>query len=395
MADYAIHDTTLTDIANKIRKKDGTSALIDPADYADRINLMGMLEEKTIVSSPIADFSDGSDDVPTRSLVVTIPASLSGVSSITEKQTGLQIADFENNLNNSSYGCTIEKLSGGGIRFYGETTQTYLNLTSLFDCEIKSGATITLSRATARPYRVYVYLKFDDGTTANVIINQNTSSVTYTTSKKVVQIRLDASGLTASTEYDETIYVVLQYGSPAHAFEPYTAPTQYTASLGRTIYGGTADIVNGTGTETYTRIDLGSLEWTYNATRTRFETSSLTAVIKPTANNSTPFNGVCADYSIVAASSVQGTNNSIGVTNIATMLVHNDNYTDPAIFTNAMSGVYVTVELATETAFTFTGQEIPTRLGYNAFWSDEGDTEVTYRSSGTVYNYPAGEGVSF
>ena len=30
--------------------------------------------------------------------------------------------------------------------------------------------------------------------------------------------------------------------------------------------------------------------------------------------------------------------------------------------------------------FTFEGQEIPTRLGYNAFWSDQGDTEVTYRA---------------
>ena len=30
--------------------------------------------------------------------------------------------------------------------------------------------------------------------------------------------------------------------------------------------------------------------------------------------------------------------------------------------------------------FTFTGQEINTRLGYNAFWSEQGDTEVTYRA---------------
>ena len=28
--------------------------------------------------------------------------------------------------------------------------------------------------------------------------------------------------------------------------------------------------------------------------------------------------------------------------------------------------------------FTFDGQEVPTRLGYNAFWSDSGDSEVTY-----------------
>lgn len=63
MSDYAIHDTTLEAIADTIRKKDGTQALIDPANYADRINLMGMLEEKT-ASGAIASFDDGADDVP-------------------------------------------------------------------------------------------------------------------------------------------------------------------------------------------------------------------------------------------------------------------------------------------------------------------------------------------
>ena len=41
--------------------------------------------------------------------------------------------------------------------------------------------------------------------------------------------------------------IACSYGSTANAFSVYTAPTQYTASLGRTIYGGTADIVTGEG----------------------------------------------------------------------------------------------------------------------------------------------------
>ena len=77
MADYAIHDTTLTGIANVIRKKDGTQALIDPADYADRINLMGMLEVKT-ASGAIASISDGADDVPVKSCVVSFTPSGGG-----------------------------------------------------------------------------------------------------------------------------------------------------------------------------------------------------------------------------------------------------------------------------------------------------------------------------
>ena len=82
MADYAIHDTTLTGISNVIRKKDGTSALIDPADYPKRINLMGMLEEKTVSSSPIVTFADGADAVPLKKCEITLPASLDGYTEV-------------------------------------------------------------------------------------------------------------------------------------------------------------------------------------------------------------------------------------------------------------------------------------------------------------------------
>ena len=82
-----------TDMNAVLNKKFGTSADYPPADWAPTVNLMGPLPEKTIVSSPIADFSDGADDVPTKSLVVTIPPTLSGVSSVTETQTGRNLLE--------------------------------------------------------------------------------------------------------------------------------------------------------------------------------------------------------------------------------------------------------------------------------------------------------------
>lgn len=167
MADYAIHDTTLIAQANILRKKFGTNDRQDPAEYAYKMNLMGLLEEKT-ASGSIAHITDGADEVPTKSVKVTIPPTLSGVSSVSVTQTGAN-------------------------QWNGQWENGSINNT-----------------------------------------------------------------------------------------------TVYTASLGRTIYGGEVDIVNGVGTD--------------------------------------------------------------------------ENGND----------------------FTFDGQEIPTRLGYNAFWSDSGDTEVTYRSSGTV-----------
>lgn len=291
MADYAIHDTTLEAIADTIRKKDGTSALIDPADYADRINLMGMLQEKTIVSSPIADFSDGADDVPTKSLVVTIPPTLSGTSEVTETQTGRNL--LENTL----------------------TTQTVNGTTFT----VNADKSITISGTPSATTRVYIssqninvfsamFFSFGNMPTGTRVFCSRTSggSTTYPTISPSHTATLNADYtnflLEVTTSFDGTsftIYPMLEYGSTAHAYEPYQTPTTYTASLGRTIYGGQVDIVNGTGTD--------------------------------------------------------------------------ENGND----------------------FTFDGQEINTRLGYNAFWSEQGDTEVTYRASGTIYQYPSGEEASF
>jgi hypothetical protein len=99
---------------------------------------------------------------------------------------------------------------------------------------------------------------------------------------KFVLAKTDNSAITPNDI--KNVGFQIEVGSTATTYEPYQTPTQYTASLGRTIYGGEVDIVNGVGTD--------------------------------------------------------------------------ENGND----------------------FTFDGQEINTRLGYNAFWSDQGDTEVTYRA---------------
>ena len=145
MSDYKIHESTLKDIANVIRKKDGTTALIDPADFDDRINLMGMLEEKT-VSGAIASFSDGADDVPLKSLVCNVDANLSGVSSVGVVHTGKNLC--QNNLSNETVsGVTITVNADGTITLDGTATARITrNLCTNF--ELKAG-TYTLSCGTS------------------------------------------------------------------------------------------------------------------------------------------------------------------------------------------------------------------------------------------------------
>ena len=239
-------------------KKFGTSGQnYPPNGWPDDVNLMGPLPEGT-VSGSIANFSDGADDVPTDSVKITIPASLSGVSSVTETQTG------RNLIKPDKYQTASNNLA------LGQTDGTS------FGTFLKAG-TYTISYAITSG-SCYIYRR-EQNDTSNTNLGRGTSK-TFT--------------ITADGDYrfwlygDDAVYanvsdVQLEIGSTAHAYEPYQTPTQYTASLGRTIYGGEVDIVNGEGTD--------------------------------------------------------------------------ENGND----------------------FTFTGQEVPTRLGYNAFWSDSGDTEVTYR----------------
>lgn len=232
---------------------------------------------KTTAKAPIASFSDGADDVPTKSLVVTIPPTLSGVSAVNETQipsrnmASMSDADFI--LNNVLYYTNNGVLYIDGTST-GETSSSN-DAFKVLDFWLPSGTYYFSRGTTLTSLNVATYLrKYDDKT--EIKANQGSFTLSekthlylsfYVYTKTFSNIKAD---------------ICINLGSTAITYEDTTPITQYTASLGRTIYGGQADIVNGVGTD------------------------------------------------------------------------ENGN------------------------EFTFDGQEIPTRLGYNAFWSDEGDTEVTY-----------------
>ena len=267
-----------TDMNAVLNKKFGTSADYPPADWAPTVNLMGPLPEKTIVSSPIADFSDGADDVPTKSLVVTIPPTLSGVSSVTETQTGRNLFSYDLPLYE---GYWLNGFQGTGNEVNYDTSNGWL----FYKIPVKEGATITFSGMQAMGG---VYCAFFKDTPDNVISTFLNGSINgarqVPTGANFVGVEINRGGSPQRDPKTEYPQAQLEFGSTAHAYEQYQTPTVYTASLGRTIYGGEVDIVNGVGTD--------------------------------------------------------------------------ENGND----------------------FTFDGQEVNTRLGYNAFWSDSGDTEVTYRA---------------
>ena len=362
-----------SDVGAMLNKKYNTSRGFKPSEVSSAVSALTPLPEKTASSAPFCTFNDGADDVPTKSLVVTISPTLSGVSEVSETQTGRNIMPNE-------------KVQGASTRVnIGQTDDDY-------SLHLKAG-TYTLSATSLVQMRAY-YRTSTGGSNVLIWSTYDTSgSGTFTLSEDSdVRIWLyNGDGLSVS----DIQTFQLEVGSTEHAYEPYN-PTTYTASLGRTIYGGTADIVTGEGVETHQEIDLGSLTWVYASASNRFYANlNLVGIYTNFPTNANEIADItCADYETITFSSLSGDsslNNKVaGVNTDAPFITIRDTrFSNANDFKNAVTGKKAVIPLATPTDFTFTGQEVPTRLGYNAFWSDEGDTEVTYRADLDLYEAPS------
>lgn len=345
-----------TGMNSVLNKKFGTSTTYDPAGWPDNINLMGPLPEKT-VSGAIATFADGADGVPLKKCEITLPASLSGVSSVTETQTGRNLLD-------------VSTAQGTGtIWFYYDN-----------GIKLKKGVTYTFSCGNYGNGSIAFYGTDHSTQIAYAYISASSAQVTYTPTEDVIVCpRIYQSGLTVSGLVD----VMLEYGSTAHAYEPYQTPTVYTASLGRTIYGGTADVVKGQGASTHNIVDLGSLTWTKRNTSSghwRFTTQDVPVVINDDASHVPSM--VCTEYT--AISPTQSWNGVKGISCnivISQLIVCDESYETASDFKTSVSGVYLVYPLATPETFTFDPVPIDSKLGNNTLWSEQGsDTEVTYRA---------------
>lgn len=164
-----------------------------------------------------------------------------------------------------------------------------------------------------------------------------------------------------------------------------TPETQYTVSLGRTIYGGSVDVVNGTGTDTHAKMTFtGAADetWYWSASGSNYRVYAQLTNAKTGTN--TFASNLIAPAPLASGYPPVGTgwiNNSgrivIGVDSSITSASDWKTY----LSNNNMEIAY---ELADEykTDFTFTPitPTPETELGVNNFYGDTGDSEVTYRA---------------
>ena len=206
MADYAIHDTTLTGIANVIRKKDGTQALIDPADYADRINLMGMLEVKT-ASGAIASISDGADDVPVKSCVVSFtpsggggtpssPVAIVGCSGLTVTNKDNMTTPTQTDTYTDTFGQTIYGGTRDLVTEKASVTYDEVDLGSLTWTKVTSGQAPYFASSVLNPAYKYVNGNTNvkvEGYSQASIGGSGTANGFFVTDGSSVRIRDDAT----------------------------------------------------------------------------------------------------------------------------------------------------------------------------------------------------------
>ena len=366
-----------------LNKKFGTSTTYDPAGWPADVNLLGPLPVKS-ASGAIASFADGADGVPVKSCSVSFlpsggggtpqnPISVVGVSGLSVTQLGKNVVDFPSNITTgTSGGLTFGTVTNGGITYNGQTNNTFAYVTSKFAYSIPSGKTFTFSRNSAFSYRHRLTLTFEDNTTANVDILADATSVTYTPAKNVTHMRVVLSSLTSGASIDDTVFLMLQYGSTATTYSAYVTPSVVTDTFGQTIYGGTRDLTTDKASVTYALLELAVADMNNSDNYPGWRDCGIKALGLETQFYNEKTN-VGQGYSV----NTTGSNDILFLPknsyNNMTQTQWQTNYPDLVI--------QIAVPLATPTEITgLTPHEIDTLLGDNNIYADTGTTTVEYRA---------------
>lgn len=349
-----------------------------PNEWPDDVDLLGLLEEKT-TSGLIANILDGADRVPTTNVIATIAPNLDGVSSVDVTRIGKNLFDKDNPNEVDGYFTTTGFNTGNA-----NAKTIYL--------PIIGGITYTVSKNAGQRFQIATAEVIpSNGATFTDRQYDNTAThltITASANDKYLWAWVFLDGTDSGTLAEMLNSVQIEVGSEATTYQRYSAPTVFSADLGRTIHGGTADIVTGEGQETHAKMTFtgaDSENWQFSASGSSYRVFAQLTNAK-TDTNTFESNLIDPAPSASGYPSIgQGWINNngrivIGVDSSITSVADWKEYLN----NNNMEIAY---ELADEykTDFTFTGQRIETMLGVNNFWNDaDGDTSVTYRSSGTM-----------
>ena len=316
--------------------------------------------------APIISFNDGGDNIPLKSCNVAIvaqqasgtpspdnPLSISGYSSV-------NVAVSSKNL-----------WSNGDVSFTGNNTSVNF-YQPLPPNTYTISATVTSNDTHATTCALIVY--YTDGTNSSVyqFSRGSRTSITLTPSKYIHRLAFYSSDNYAHGGGDTATWADIQV-EVGNQMTAYEAPTVHTVPLGQTIYGGTAELVNGNGSDellavTYT--GQASEDWGQSG---EYFYTTLAASVR------TSFTVLCSCYKGVAPTSYTNLNNfecAMSDT-LANLNIRDNRGLSLADFKTWLSNNPMTIvyKRVTPQSFTFTGANIPTLSGTNNIYADSGDIQ--------------------
>ena len=376
--------STANKIGAMLNKKYSTDRGFKPKEWASAIDQLTPLTVKT-ASGAIASFSDGAEDVPVKSCVVSFtpsggggspsqPVSIQGVSGLSVTRTGKNL--LENTASSTTESnVTFTVNSDGSVSLSGiASAEINFNIYSNFSFPktgnyFISGCTSGGSTSTFRIFATNYGSDTGNGLSVNV-----TNLATKTTIRINIKSGVNTDGLVFKP--------MISVGSTATTYSPYVTPSVVTDTFGQTIYGGTRDLVTDKATSYGYLYDLGSNNWNADANRSGVFYSNVSASGREAGSD--VLGCECFDVMNINVSTSQDNyisgKPSYGGAIIFIRCTDFAGYTGAQV-KEALTGLKACLKTATPTEITgLTPHEINTLLGDNNFYADTGDTSVEYRA---------------
>lgn len=329
-------------------------------------------------SGEIASFSDGADDVPMKSLNVTITPKQSGSGDPSPSNIRPITGWTDINLNDSPYAIN-DKVNITGKNIYNAPNNL---LDTLVPCHIAVGTRVVISCAVTSNCGIRLY------NSAKQFIDNWTMTGTqggryyraFTAASSIGDIEyVEFYG--ANTVKDLMIETGATTPSP---YSPYGTHTP--VPLGQTVYGGTVEVVDGEGSKNIEMVainDIGFGTATIGG-HTIFRGLNHFAVSQNVA-------GLCECLKPTTESLANMPNNSYRFSTYwdgnARLAIRADGYADVTALKTALGANKIAIPVNPYGDFTFTPAQVASLLGDNNVWSDAGAVEVEYRADPTLaYN---------
>ena len=285
-------------------------------------------------------------------------------------------------------GCEV---SQAGVNLFNpnSTSKEWVNtnnrITTASDCKanrikVNAGEKITLSNSNSASATNILLIACCDA-------NENVLSRNVASASGVYKVTATAPANTAFAicafyTWSASANQQVEYGATATTYTPYngtTYPVSWQTEAG-TVYGGTVDLVTGVLTVDKWGVDLGTLNWGYSSTNTRFFVAISDK--KPYVSSTDYANLMCSNYPFAGAAGLGGNMEDKTIANRAStsdnqIMIKDTSYTDAQTFKTAMSGVQLVYELAQPQTYQLDPVQVALLIGeQNNIWNNVDITEL-------------------